>query len=88
MRETSEIIVYSRARILVANRLELVIAASGIRHSGAAKEQSQKTNVGLSRNNQADFKSSNRKCFRCGGPHLIRSCPEKAKKRVIVITAM
>ena len=75
--------VISRARILVANRLEPVIAASVIRQSGTAKEQNQKTHGGVSRNNQADFKSSNRKCFRCGGLHMIRSCPEKAEKRVI-----
>ena len=76
--------VISRARILVTNRLEPVIAASGIRHSGAAKEQSQKTHVGVSINNQAEFKGSNRKCFRCGGSHMIRLCPERAEKRVVV----
>ena len=76
--------VISRARILVANMLEPVIAASGIRLSGAAKEQSHKTQVGVSRNNQADFKGSNRKCFRYGGPHMIRSCPERGEKHVVV----
>ena len=51
--------VISRARILVTNRLEPVIAASGIRHSGAAKEQCQKNLVGLNRNNQAELKGFN-----------------------------
>ena len=76
--------VISRARILVANRLDPVIAANGIRQSAAAKEQNQKTHRGVSRNNQADFKGYNRKYFRCGGPHMIILCPEKAKKLVIV----
>ena len=75
--------VISMARILVANRLGPVIAASRIRHSGTAKKQSQKTHVGVSRNNQAKFKGSNRKCFRCGGPHMIRSCPERDEKVVV-----
>ena len=80
--EMEQVIV--RAQILVANRLEPVIVASGIRQSGAAREHSQKIHGVISKNNQVDFKGSNRKCFRCGGPHMIRVCPEKAEKRVIV----
>ena len=76
--------VIRRARILVANRFEPVIAASGIRHSGTAKEQSQKNHVGVNKNNQAETKGFNRKCFRCEGPHMIRLCPERAEKCVIV----
>ena len=39
--------VMERARILDTNRLEPVIAASGIRQNGAAKENEQKIHGGM-----------------------------------------
>ena len=76
--EMEQVIV--RAQILVANRLEPVIAASGIRQSGAAREQTQKIHRGIRRSNQVDFKGSNRKCFRYGGPHMMSSMTRESRK--------
>ena len=77
--------VLTRARILVANRgMETSVAALSVKDKDKENYSAKgQANVGYPKRDEK-HKAFNGKCFRCQGDHMIRDCPEKPVRRVVV----
>ena len=77
--------VLTRARILVANRgMSTRVAAMSLKDKDEENYSAKgQYSEGYPRKDEK-HKTFNGKCFRCQGDHMIRDCPEKPVRRVVV----